>query len=360
MRRLREGVGRNVWGIGVASFFTDLAGEMIAPLLPIFLLSELGATMVVFGSIEGIADSGASLLRLISGWLSDRVKKRKIFVLIGYGVGAAMRPLLGLVTAVWHVGVIRIADRLGKGIRVAPRDALIADSSDPAHRGKAFGLQRALDNLGGVGGMLIAVALLAATEGDFRTVFLLTAIPAACVLLAISLLVRDRPPSGPPAKLKLSLRPFGPEFRAFLLAVTVFTLGNPSHLFVIPRLKELGLDELHLLMLVWCGHTLIRTLAAIPAGIRADRWGRKRMILVGWLLYVGSFVGFGMTDSLTIALVLTGVYALYWSLAESVLRAMAADLTPPELRGTAYGMVHFCVGLAVLPANLAFGFVWDA
>jgi MFS family permease len=357
MSGLLRGLGRNVIGLGFASFFTDLGAEMITPLIPVFLL-QLGAPRAALGLIEGLGDAVASLLRIVSGWLSDRLGKRKVFVLAGYGVAAAMRPLMGLVAAAWQLGAIRIVDRIGKGVRLAPRDALIADSCDPSRRGRAFGFQRAMDNLGGVVGMLVAAALLRRWDGDLRSVFLLTAVPAACVLVVIAVVVRDTPPAAPPARLRLTLKPFGPEFRGFLATVGVFTLGNSSDLFLIPRLLGLGLGKEDV-PLVWCAHTVVRMLAALPAGILADRLGKKRMVLAGWLVYAAAYAGLGFADSLLEGLVLLGLYGLYGSLAESVLRAIVADLVPAELRGTAYGMYYFVVGVAILPANLAFGAVWD-
>jgi MFS family permease len=344
-------------GLGFASFFTDLGSEMITPLIPVLLL-QLAAPRAALGLIEGLGDAVASLLRIVSGWMSDRLGKRKIFVFAGYGIAAAMRPLMGLATAAWHLGAVRIVDRIGKGVRLAARDALIADSSEPAHRGRAFGFQRAMDNLGGVIGMLVAAALLRLWEGDVRRVFLLTAIPAACVLLVIGLVVRDVPPSAPPARLRLTLAPFGPEFRTFLAIVALFTLGNSSDLFIIPRLLDAGLPK-EWVPLVWCGHTVVRMAAALPAGILADRFGKKRMVVAGWTVYAVVYAGLGLTDSLPWALGLLALYGLYWSLAESVLRAIVADLVPAELRGTAYGMYYFVVGVTILPANLAFGAVWD-
>ncbi len=353
------GLGRNVVGVGFASFLTDFGSEMGTPLLPIFLRKELHATQAALGVIEGIADSAASLLRLVSGWASDRLGKRKAFIFLGYGVAAVMRPLIGLARAAWHLGLIRFVDRVGKAVRLAPRDALIAESCEPSARGKAFGFQRAMDNLGGVLGMLLAAYLLSAWKGDYRRVFLLSAVPSACVLLVIAFVLRDVAPKAPPARLRLTLAPFGREFRWFLLTVAVFTLGNSSDLFILWRLSDLGLED-EWVLLVWCGHTLVRMVAALPAGALADRMGRRPLVLAGWLVYAGVYAGLGVTASLPVALVLVGIYGLYWSLAESLLRAMVADLVPAELRGTAYGMYWFTVGIAVLPASLVFGFLWKA
>ncbi|HLF95388.1 MAG TPA: MFS transporter, partial [Planctomycetota bacterium] len=228
----------------------------------------------------------------------------------------------------------------------------------PAHRGKAFGFQRAMDNLGGVLGMLLAAWMLARSGQDLRQVFFWTAIPAACVLLVIAVVLRDKPSTAPPAELKLTLKPFDPRFRWFLLTVVVFTLGNSSDLFILWRLSDLGLED-RWVPIVWCAHTAVRMVFAIPAGIAADRLGRKRVVLAGWIVYAAVYAGLGLTTSLPVAFVLVALYGLYWSLAESLLRAMVADLVPPELRGTAYGMYWFAVGITILPANLLFGLVWD-
>lgn len=349
----------NVLILGLASLLTDVSTEMVYPLLPLFLTQTLGASPAILGLIEGMAESIASLLRVFSGYLSDRLGRRKPLTIAGYAASTLGKVLLYAATAWTAVLGGRLVDRFGKGVRTAPRDALIADSCEPAFRGKAFGLQKMLDNLGGVCGMLIAAALLEHLAGNYRKVFLVTAIPASCVIFVILLLVRDQPPTTAPAKLRLTLQPFDTRFRWFLLTVAVFTLGNSSDLFILWRLSDLGLPD-PWVPLVWCGHTAIRMLAALPAGILADRFGKRRIVLAGWVVYAGVYAGLGLTASLQAAFVLVAVYALYWSLADSVLRAIVADLVPDDLRGTAYGLFHFCVGVAILPANLIFGIVWKA
>lgn len=357
MRGWFRGLHRNVVGLGLASFFTDLASEMITPLIPLFLTRELRAGAVLLGWMEGVADSVASLLRLISGWISDRAKKRKIFILVGYGFSVVVRPLTAVVRVAWQLLALRLVDRIGKGIRLAPRDALIADSCDAASRGRAFGLQKMMDNMGGVAGMLIAAAILGWITQDLRMVFLITAIPAACVLVVVAFAVKDVPPTVPAAKLQVSFKPFGADFRWFLFAITVFTLGNSSDLFILLQLSRLGLED-RWIPLVWAGHTMVRMLAALPAGVLADRVGKKRIVLLGWWFYVFVYAALAYTTSLAVAFVLVAIYALYWSLGESMLRAIVADMVPDHLRGTAYGTFHFCVGLAILPANLLFGYLY--
>ena len=352
MRSLLKGLGPNVVALGLASFFTDFGAELVIPLLPAFLRS-MGATTQALGVIEGVSDSLASVFRVISGWLSDRLGKRKIFVLAGYGIAAVARPLFGVATVVWHAGVVRIADRFGKGLRLAARDALIADSCEPWARGKAFGLQKAMDHFGATLGPLLAAALLAAGWG-VREVFLLTAIPAGMVLLVIGGFVRDVPGAPVPAKLKLSLAPFDSNFKWFLLTVTVFTLGNSSDLFILWRAVEVGIPE-HRVPLVWSGICLVRALASIPGGMLADRFDRRYVVIAGLAVYAAVYAGLAFAQTWPVYVALVLLYGLYHALAESVLRAIVTDIVPAHVRGTAFGMFHFCMGLAFLPASLIFG-----
>lgn len=358
MRQFLRGLGRNVLGLGLASFFTDLASEMATPLLPVLLERELHAGRFALAWIEGLAETVTSLLRIASGWLSDRIGKRKFLIFLGYGISGLLRPLYGFVSVAWQVGALRVSDRICKAIRLAPRDALLADSADPAFRGRAFGFQRAMDNLGGVLGMLVASALLWNSDARLREIFRYTAIPAVGVLVVVGLVLRDRPSAAPPAPVRLTLAPFDGRFRWFLATVAVFTLGNSSDLLILARLRELGLG-IKWIPLVWCGHTAVRMLSALPAGLLADRLGRKPLVLAGWMVYVVVYAGLGLADGLPVALALVGLYGLYWSLAESLLRAMVADLVPPEHRGTAYGLYWAAVGVTVLPANLLFNRVWE-
>ena len=357
MRRLLRGLGPNVVALGFASFFTDFGAELVVPLLPRFILS-LGGTARTIGWIEGVADSLASIFRVVSGWLSDRLGRRKIFVLAGYGIASVARPFFGLASVAWHVGVVRIADRFGKGLRLAARDALIADSSEPWARGKAFGFQKAMDHFGATLGPLLAMVLLA-RGWDERGVFFLTAIPAAMVLLVIGGFVRDIPAANPPAKLRLSLAPFDANFKWFLLTVTVFTLGNSSDLFILLRATEIGIPR-HLVPLVWSGICFVRALASIPGGMLSDRFDRRYVVIAGFAVYAAVYAGLAFAKTVPVFLVLVLVYGLYHALAESVLRAIVADLVPAHLRGTAFGMFHFCMGVAFLPASVVFGTIMHA
>ena len=352
MRRLFKGLGPNVIALGAASFFTDFGAELVVPLLPAFILS-LGGTARTLGWIEGVSDSAASLLRIVSGWLSDRLRRRKFFVLAGYGIASVARPLYGLAAVAWHAGAVRLADRLGKGLRLAARDALIADSCEPWARGKAFGLQKAMDHFGATLGPLLAMVLLA-NHWDYRGVFFLTAIPAAMVLFVIGGFVRDIPSDRPPEKLRLSLAPFDANFKWFLLTVTVFTLGNSSDLFILWHARDVGIAE-HQVPLVWSGICLVRALASIPGGMLADRFDRRYVVITGFAVYAIVYTGLAFATTWQAYLALVLFYGLYHALAESVLRAIVTDIVPAHLRGTAFGMFHFCMGLAFLPASLVFG-----
>jgi MFS family permease len=352
MRRLFRGLGPNVIALGFASFFTDLGAELVLPLLPGFILS-LGGSAKTIGVIEGVSDSAASLFRIISGWLSDYFGKRKFFVMAGYGVACVARPFYGLATLAWHAGAIRLFDRLGKGLRLAARDALIADSSEPWARGKAFGIQKSMDHLGSTVGPLLAMGLLAAGL-DRREVFLLTAIPAGLVLLVIGGFVKEIKPDAPPKKLRLSLAPFDANFKWFLLTVAVFTLGNSSDLFILLRAVDVGIPESRI-PLLWSAICLVRALASVPGGLLADRFDRRYVVIAGLAVYAAVYAGLAFAQTWPVFVGLVLAYGLYHALAESVLRAIVTDLVPAHLRGTAFGMFHFCMGIAFLPASLVFG-----
>lgn len=357
MRRLLRGLGPNVIALGCASFFTDFGSELVVPLLPAFILS-LGGTARTLGVIEGIADSLASFLRVVSGWWSDRIGRRKVFVLAGYGIASVSRPLFGLAMLAWHTGLVRIADRLGKGLRLAARDALIADSSDPSARGRAFGFQKAMDHLGATLAPIVATLLLA-SGWDVRSVFFLTAIPAALVLFVIAGFVRDVPTAKSPAKLRLSLEPFDANFKWFLLTVVVFTLGNSSDQFILLRARQVGIGASYV-PLAWSAICLVRALASLPGGMLADRFDRRYVIIAGFTVYALVYAGLAFASTWQSFLALVLVYGLYHALAESVLRAVVTDIVPANLRGTAFGMFHFCMGIAYLPANLLFGFLMES
>ena len=355
------GFHRNIFFLGLVSLFTDISSEMIYPLLPVFLTSVLGASTTFVGLVEGIAEATASFFKLFSGWTSDRWKKRKSLVVFGYTLSTLFRPLVGVAMIGWHVLLIRFLDRVGKGIRTSPRDALISDSTPESEHGKAFGFQRALDHAGAVIGPLVAFFLLTFITQQYRTLFLLAYIPG---MLALSFLifgvgekrVSPAPLSSPPVR--LTLQPFDRRFKIYLLAMILFNLGNSSDAFLILRAKDAGVS-VSLLPILWMALHISKSLSATPGGILSDRYGRKKMILAGWILYGGVYFGFASTQTSEMVWILFVIYGLFYGLTEGAERALVANLVPLHLRGTAYGIYHFAVGLSALPASLFMGFLWE-
>jgi MFS family permease len=355
------GFHRNILFLGLVSLFTDVSSEMIYPLLPIFLTSVLGAGTTFVGLVEGVAEATASFFKLFSGWTSDRWQKRKSLVTFGYSLSTLTRPLVALATLGWHVLLVRFLDRVGKGIRTSPRDALIADSSPESDHGKAFGFQRALDHAGAVIGPLIAFFFLAFITRQYRTLFLLAYIPGIMAVMLLIFGVREKrsaktgTPSKPP---ELTLKPFDRRFKIFLLIVILFSLGNSSDAFLILKAKEAGVP-VSLLPILWMVLHLSKSFSATPGGILSDKWGRRKAIISGWLLYSCVYLGFAWVQSSPMVWVLFAVYGLFYGLTEGGERALVANLVQPHLRGTAYGLYHFSIGISTLPSSLLMGWLWE-
>ncbi len=353
-------LSRNVYALGAVSFLTDVATEMTYPLLPVFLATVLGASATYVGTIEGAAESTAALLKFASGWWSDRVSRRKPLVLIGYALASAVRPLIGLSQSAGQVLGIRVADRVGKGIRTSPRDALIADSVDPAIRGRAFGFHNAADNLGAVLGPLLAFAFLRWEGLPLRIVFLLTAIPGILAVLTLIFGVREVPRTAP-AKKDGGVdpkAPLGGRFWAYLGVLLLFTLGNSTDAFLLLRAGQLGVATA-LIPILWALLNLVKAVANTPGGILSDRIGRKPLIAAGWLVYATVYFLFGRAGHAWHAWALFAVYGLYFGLTEGVEKALVADLVPTDRRGSAFGWYNLAIGIGALPASLLFGALWD-
>ncbi|HEY0514018.1 MAG TPA: MFS transporter [Thermoanaerobaculia bacterium] len=353
-------LGRNVVALGAVSFLTDVATEMTYPLLPVFLATVLGASATYVGTIEGIAETTAALLKFASGWWSDRVSRRKPLVLAGYALASVVRPLIGLSRSPGQVLAIRVTDRVGKGIRTSPRDALIADSVAPAIRGRAFGFHNAADNLGAVVGPLLAFVFLRWEGLPLRTVFLLTAIPGALAVLALIFGVREVPRTAPPKKegdvdLKM---PLGGRFWAYLVVLLLFTLGNSTDAFLLLRAGQLGVAT-SLIPILWALLNLVKSVSNTPGGILSDRIGRKPLIAAGWLVYAAVYFLFGRAGQAWHAWALFAAYGIYFGLTEGVEKALVADLVPQERRGAAFGWYNLAIGIGALPASLLFGALWD-
>ncbi len=353
----------NVGALAAISFLNDAASEMMYPLLPLFLVGPLGAGPAFLGIIEGIAESTASLTKLAGGFLSDRLGRRKALVGWGYGVAAVIRPLMAVAAAPWHVLAIRFTDRLGKGVRTAPRDALLVESAPEGRTGAAFGLHRAADHAGSVLGPLVATLILFLLPGELRLVFALTAIPGILAVLVVIRAVREVRPevSDAPAvapEAKASIRDLGPAFPRYLVVLLLFTLGNASDAFLLLRAQDLGVPIV-MIPLLWGAFHVSKMLWSVPGGILSDRFRPSRVIASGWVFYALVYAGFAVATTAWHAWALFLVYGLFYGLTESPEKALVATLSPKPLLARAYGVFHFSVGLAALPASLLFGLLWQ-
>lgn len=350
--------GRNVLGMGLISLMNDVASEMIYPLLPIFLTGVLHAGAASIGIIEGIAETTTSLLKYLSGFYSDRLRKRKPVFAAGYAISNLFRPLIGISTGWLHVLLFRFTDRVGKGIRTAPRDALLADSVSPGNLGLAFGFQRTMDHIGALTGPLIATALISFGL-SIRSVFLLTIIPGAVtVILALSM-VRERAHIGTGHVSRISMGSIRkPGFLWYLLSVSIFTLGNSTDAFLLLKARDAGISVV-MIPVLWAMLHLSKAVFSMPGGRLSDRLGRKPVIILGWVVYALVYGGFALAGSVTAVWLLFLSYGLYFGLTEGVEKAFVADLVPSEARGSAYGAYSLAVSVTALPASVIFGLVWQ-
>ncbi len=358
--RFFRGITRNVVVLGIVSFLTDVSSEMIYPLLPTFLTAVLGAGPAFLGAIEGAAESTAAFFKLMSGAWADRIRDRTRLILGGYGLSSLARPLIAAATRPWMVLAVRVTDRVGKGVRTSPRDAIIADSVAGAVRGRAYGFHRAMDHAGAVVGPLLAAGLLAGGIRDLRTVFWWATVPGFLAVLLILLGVREvptrAPVSGEPRR-GLSTLPTG-TLRAYLATLFVFTLGNSSDAFLLLRAGQLGVPAAGL-PLLWVMFHLVKMTSVMPFGGLSDRIGRRQIIIAGWLIYALTYGGFALATTAWQAWALFALYGLFYGLTEGVERALLADLARPAERGMAFGWYHFVIGLGALPASLFFGLLWQ-
>jgi MFS family permease len=351
---------RNIKVLGLASLLNDIASEMIFPLLPHFLLTVLHGDRFKLGAIEGAADSIASLLKLWFGSLSDRAGRRKGYVLFGYSLTTFARPLIGVIVAPWQLLALRLGDRFGKGVRTSPRDALIADSTDPSIRGRAFGFHRAMDHLGAAIGPLLASAFLFLWPDQYRPLFLVTVLPGILVVALLIFGLREAPPTKPPTeRLHLTLRPFDGNFRLYLLALVVFTLGNSSDAFLLVRAGELGVPTVAL-PLLWSAFHVVKSSSNLLLGRAVDRFGPRRFIFLGWFMYAGIYLAFAVATAAWEVWILFLSYALFYGLTEPAEKTLVAELVGSERRGLAYGWYNFAIGIATLPASLIFGALYQA
>ena len=372
-RRKIRGFNPNVFFLGLVSLLTDVSSEMIFTLVPLFLSHVLGASTTIIGLIGGLSESTDAIFRIFSGRISDRVGKRKPLAVLGYSISTVAKPFMYLATGWGAVLGVRFGDRVGKGIRTSPRDALLADSASVGERGRSFGLHRAMDTSGAVLGLAIAAVIIYLVQGGalelglgtYRWLVLAGVVPAVLAVLVLLFFVRDRGQTLPHGSSQRELSQHGTaagfdaRFRVFLVIMAVFTLGNSSDFFVILRAQNLGSSVLDVvLMLVLFNIAYAAT--SLPAGTLSDRIGRRRVIAVGWLIYALVYLGFARVMSLWQVWLLFAGYGVYYGLVEGVARAFVADLVPEGRRGTAYGLYHGVVGLTLLPASLLAGWLWQA
>lgn len=349
-------------------FLMDISSEMVINVLPLFLFSVLGVKTNIIGIIEGIAEATASILKVFSGWLSDKMRSRKWLAVLGYGLSAIVKPLFYFANSWSAVAAIRWGgDRVGKGIRTAPRDALVADTVKPEQRGLAFGLHRAADTAGAMLGILIAILVvwrvqatgIGLQENTFRTIVLISIIPAVLAVLALIFGTHEVKVEGvrqaPP---KISFKGLGKNFLVFMLIVGIFDLGNSSDAFLVLRAQERGMSVLNILIML-AVFNLVYALVSTPAGGLSDRIGRRKVIIGGWIIYALIYLGFALAKNVTHVFLLYVAYGVYYGMAYGTAKAMIGDLVPEEMRGTAFGTYNAVLGILDFPASMIAGFLWS-
>jgi MFS family permease len=372
-KRKLLGLNPNVFFLGIVSLLTDVSSEMIFTLVPLFLCNVLGAGATIVGLVGGLSEGTDSILRIFSGWFSDRIGKRKSLALLGYGFSTLAKPFMYLASNWGIVLAIRFSDRVGKGIRTSPRDALVADSVSAKERGKGFGLHRAMDTFGAVLGLAIAAIIIYYVQGNglelglktYQWLVLVGIVPAVLAVFVLLRFVSEpkrKLSSGSVSHRKLTWKGltagFDNRFKLFLAIIAVFTLGNSSDFFVILRAQNLEVPLIQVVLMLVLFNVTYAAIS-LPAGILSDRWGRKRVITLGWLIYAVVYLGFALASSLWQVWLLFAIYGVYYGVVEGVARAFVADLVPEARRGTAYGLYHGVVGLTLLLASVIAGWLWD-
>ncbi len=371
MRRRIFGLNPNVFFLGLVSLLTDISSEMIFTLIPLLLWNVLRVGTPIIGLIGGLSESTDAIFRILSGWISDRLGKRKPLAVLGYGLSTIAKPFMYLASTWGSVLAVRFGDRVGKGIRTSPRDALVADSVSAGERGKGFGLHRAMDTMGAVLGLAIAAVIVYLVQGGgltlgeetYQWLVVVGVVPAVLAVLVLLFFVRERKQSSagnisPKVGFK-RVGGFDTRFKLFLVIMAVFTLGNSSDFFVILRAQDLGSSVLYVVLMLVV-FNIAYSVTSLPAGMLSDRLGRRRVIVLGWFIYALVYLGFAMASETWQIWLLFACYGVYYGVVEGVARAFVADLVPEERRGTAYGLYHGVVGLTLLPASLIAGWLWQA
>lgn len=351
------GLERNIFFTGLTSFLTDTSTKMIYSIMPLFLLS-IGASKTEVSLIEGIAESTSALLKALSGWWSDKIGKNKPFMVFGYAMTAIITPLYALVAVPLQVLLLRFVERVGKGVRTAPRDSLIAGSAGVKQRGKGFGFHKAMDNAGAIIGPLLAYLILTAEPGNYRKIFLLATLPAICGVITILLFIKEvkRKKADLPGKIRF--KDFSKRYYLFLFIAIVFTLGNSTDALLIVKAEEVGV-KVALIPLVYMLFNSVSVILSIPMGMLSDRIGREKLIIFGFMLYSFVYYGFGATTRISVIIALFALYGVYSAATDGVQKALVADLVAKDKKGTALGIYNAVLGVTLLPASLIAGFLYD-
>ncbi|MCX6003216.1 MAG: MFS transporter [Chloroflexi bacterium] len=367
------GLHPNVFFMGVTSLLTDISSELIFTLVPLFLSNVLGATSTVIGVVGGISDSADSFFRIFSGWLSDKIGKRKLLAVVGYSFSTLAKPFMLIANSWGAVAGIRFGDRVGKGVRTASRDALIADSVSSGERGRGFGLHRAMDTSGAAIGLIIAAIIVYLIPGDrfhldahaYRWMVIIGVIPAVLAVLVLITMVREKNKIIPtvdgfrssistPAK----ITPFSLQFKLFLAVMALFTLGNSSDFFLILDAQHIKAPLVQVVLMLVLFNITYASIST-PMGVLSDKLGRKRVIALGWFIYGLVYLGFALSTSIWQIWLLFALYGIYYGICEGAAKAFVADLVPVERRGMAYGLYNGIIGIMALPASLIAGVLWD-
>lgn len=351
------GLNKNVFYAGITSFLTDTTSKMIYAVMPMFLIS-MGATKTEVSLIEGIAESTASLLKALSGWWSDKIGSNKPFMILGYAFTAFLSPLFAFAATPFQVLIIRFTERIGKGIRTAPRDSLVAASAGDSSQGKGFGFHKAMDNSGAIIGPLLAYLVLSAFPGNYRRVFILSAIPGLLGLLFITIFVKEAKKLRKDLPGKISFKDFSKKYYLFLFIVFIFTLGNSTDALLLIKANDIGIQAafIPLVYLIFNGVSVI---FSVPAGILSDKIGREKLIIFGYLLYSLIYFGFGYTSNKTAVIMLFALYGLYSAATDGIQKALVSDIIPKDKKGTGLGIYNCLLGITLLPASLIAGLLYD-
>ena len=354
-----RGFTRNIIIVGFVSLFTDLSSQMIFPLIPLYLIS-LGAGAWVVGLVEGAAETTASLLKVFSGYWSDKIKRRKPFVFVGYSLSSITKPLFALTTSWPFILLVRVVERIGKGIRDAPRDAIVAESADASVRGKAYGFQRAMDGLGSVSGAALAFILLPLM--GFKSIFLFAFLPGVIAVLCVLLIKEERRPltikKQKTESFKVSLKRLPWNLKLFVIISTIFALGNFGFAFLLLKAKNIGFTDENAILLYVLFY-VVYSLFTIPAGILSDKKGRKPVLMAGYVLFSATAIGLILTSQIYAIIILFVTYGIFFAMIDGVQRAFVVDLAPPNLKGTALGTFHTATGIVALPGGFILGLLWD-